>query len=103
MKNEINLEQFPKEILTDHKIFHRENGKLSGLGFVFAEDDPFCGIDLDKCRDAESGIIKADAQKHIEALSSYTEISPSEKGVHVILKGKKKGEKARNGKMSMLN
>lgn len=28
MKNEIDLEQFPKEILTDHKIFHFEPQKF---------------------------------------------------------------------------
>lgn len=78
-----------------------QNEYLAGIGFVFSVDDPFCGIDLDKCRDAESGIIEADAQKHIKTFSSYTEISPSETGAHIIIKGKKKGDKARKGKIEM--
>jgi putative DNA primase/helicase len=62
---------------------------------VFSDDDPFCGIDLDKCRDLETGKINADAQKIIDDFASYTEISPSGKGVHIILNGKKPGPKCR--------
>jgi putative DNA primase/helicase len=58
-----------------------------GLGFVFASDDPYVGIDLDHCRDPESGEITALAKKIIETLASYAEVSPSGTGVHVWAQG----------------
>ena len=36
-----------------------------GIGFVFCGADPFVGIDLDKCRDAESGEVAPWAQSII--------------------------------------
>ncbi|MFQ5770030.1 MAG: helix-turn-helix domain-containing protein, partial [bacterium] len=83
------------------QAYLEQHPNLSGLGFVFADDDPFCGVDLDKCRNPETGEINADAQKIIDDFASYTEISPSGKGAHIIIKGKKKGNKARKGKIEM--
>lgn len=61
-----------------------EREGLPGVGYVFAADDPFAGVDLDKCRDPGTGTIQPWAQRLIERLNSYTEISPSGTGVHVI-------------------
>ncbi len=52
-----------------------------GLGFVFTEDDPFVGIDLDACVDA-AGELLPEARELVDMLGSYTEWSPSRKGVH---------------------
>ncbi|RKX62140.1 MAG: hypothetical protein DRP37_02350, partial [Thermodesulfobacteriota bacterium] len=62
-------------------------GKVSGIGFVFTENDPYCGIDLDKCRNPKTGFIELWAQKEKENFQSYTEISPSGTGLHIIVKG----------------
>jgi hypothetical protein len=59
-----------------------------GVGFVFAKDDPYCGIDLDDCRRAD-GTLAPWAQEIVDQFPSYTEISPSNKGVKVFLVGKK--------------
>ncbi len=61
-------------------------GKAGGIGFVFTVNDPFCGIDFDDCRDPKTGEIALEAREHIEALDSYTEISPSGTGLHVIVR-----------------
>ena len=62
----------------------REHG-YDGVGFVFTEEDPYTGIDLDKCRSPETGEIEQWATELIEQLNSYTELSPSGTGVHVLV------------------
>jgi len=52
------------------------------LGFVFNDNDDFVGIDLDDCR--FSGEIDEEMKDIIEKLDSYTEISPSGNGLHII-------------------
>jgi hypothetical protein len=63
----------------------KEHGH-DGVGFVFTEEDPYAGIDLDKCRDPGTGEIEDWARELIEHLDSYTELSPSGSGVHVLVK-----------------
>lgn len=58
---------------------------VRGIGVVVGS--PFFGIDLDDCRNVETGEIEADALKWIEELDSYTEISPSGTGVHIWCHG----------------
>jgi putative DNA primase/helicase len=63
-------------------------GIVTGLGYVFSPDDPYCGIDLDHCID-EQGKLKQWAQDIVDMLESYTEISVSGTGLHVIIAGQK--------------
>jgi len=60
-------------------------GKYDGVGFAFLPDDGLAGIDLDKVIDPETGEISDRALKIVEALDSYTEISPSKTGLHVFV------------------
>ena len=62
-----------------------EDGKADGVGFVLG--DGYVGVDLDACRDPETGVMTAEAHAIIDGLSSYTEISPSGTGVHILLRG----------------
>jgi len=64
------------------------DGDLDGIGFVFTESDPFCGVDLDACVDPETGEIASWAGEIVGALDSYTEFSPSGTGLHVLLRAK---------------
>lgn len=74
-------------------------GGYDGIGFVFSEEDPFTGIDLDDC--FIDGELTAEAASTISMLNSYTELSPSGEGVHVIVKGDVPGERSRKGKYEM--
>lgn len=47
---------------------------VSGIGFVFTSDDPYVGVDLDDCRDPESGAFDEDAIS-ISRLCSHTQRS----------------------------
>jgi len=64
-----------------------ESGGYDGVGFVFTRDAGFSGVDLDHCRDPATGMIDEWAAAIIARLNSYTEVSPSGTGVHVILRG----------------
>lgn len=63
-------------------------GRYNGIGFVFSSGDPFTGVDLDKCRNAETGVIEEWAEEVVQEIGGYAEISPSGTGVHIIVRGK---------------
>ncbi len=71
------------------------------LGFVFTDEDNFAGMDIDDCRDPETGKITPKAQYMIATLNSYTEISPSGTGVHIIVRLDEQGEGKRGGGYEM--
>lgn len=60
---------------------------LAGVGYVFAKDDPYVGVDLDHCRDAATGAITAWAQAWLDRFPTYAEISPSQTGIKLIVRG----------------
>ena len=62
----------------------------TGIGFVFTADDPFVGVDLDNCFD-ESGRLRDDARRAVNELQSFTERSPSGRGLHIVCKGELPG------------
>lgn len=62
-------------------------GGFTGIGFVLSLDDPFVFVDLDKCRDPETGRLEPWAAEIVTRLESYTEVSPSGRGVHILTKG----------------
>lgn len=58
----------------------------AGMGFVFKIDTGIVGVDIDNCVN-ENGELSSTAEEIIKVLNSYTEFSPSGKGVHILLKG----------------
>lgn len=73
----------------------------TGIGFVFSEADPYVGVDLDHCRNAETGELEAWAQELIADLNSYAELSPSRTGVHIFVRGQQVGERNRAGQIEV--
>jgi len=63
-----------------------EIGGYAGLGFVFSSADPYTGIDLDDCVDAD-GEIADWALEIVRYFDSYTELSASGSGLHIIVRG----------------
>jgi putative DNA primase/helicase len=84
----------------DVAVYAEENS-MDGIGFVFTEDDPYTGIDLDKCRNRETGEIAPWARKIVAALNSYTEVSPSGTGLHIFVKATLPGRNNRKGPVEM--
>ena len=66
---------------------HCQSTNVDGIGFVFTEEDPFVGIDLDGCYD--DGTLSDLAHNIVDTFSSsaYIEVSPSGEGIHIITQG----------------
>lgn len=59
------------------------------VGFVLSKDDPYCIIDLDdKLSNPASDAEKERFSEIIKAFDTYTELSTSGRGAHLILEGK---------------
>lgn len=59
--------------------------EYDGIGFMFSRQDTYVGIDIDKCVVDE--MPNQFASEVIDLMDSYTEFSPSGKGIHIIVKG----------------
>jgi primase-polymerase (primpol)-like protein len=80
-----------------HAHYVRKRWDCDGIGFVFTEQDPYCGIDLDRCRD-EAGHFTPQALAILEKLNSFAELSPSGRGLHILVKAKlPAGRRRRHG------
>jgi primase-polymerase (primpol)-like protein len=73
----------------------RSGKGYDGVGYVFAADDPYCGIDLDDAIDPATRELKSWAAEIVTLLDSYGEISPSGEGVKVWVRAEKRGDRCR--------
>lgn len=69
-----------------------ESGEYEGIGFATVAGDGYIMVDLDTIRDADTGWMAPDAKDIVSGLRSYTEISMSGTGVHIICKGEENVE-----------
>jgi putative DNA primase/helicase len=80
-----------------HARYVQHRWSCDGIGFVFTKDDPYCGIDLDDCRD-QTGRFTPEALDILKRLNSFSELSPSGRGIHILIKAKlPPGRRRRNG------
>jgi hypothetical protein len=61
-----------------------QRDRLAGIGFVFSARDPYAGVDLDRCREPQTGQLAPWAEEIIASLNSYAEVSPSGTGVKIF-------------------
>jgi hypothetical protein len=78
---------------------YRACGGDVGVGFVLGNG--IVGIDLDKCRDPNTGVIEPWATKIVREIGSYAEVSPSGTGIHILLMGKLKPGRRRIDKIEV--
>ena len=64
-----------------------------GIGFVLG--DGIAGIDIDHCIDPATGVVDERALAIMDAMQSYTELSPSGTGLHILFYGRKPGPACR--------
>lgn len=64
----------------------RKKFRYAGVGFVF-DSTGYAGVDLDDCLNEQCEIIKPEAAAILGRLNSYSEISPSGKGIKVFVRG----------------
>lgn len=76
-----------------------ERGGFDGLGFVVTEEDPYVAVDIDNC--IVDGQLTENALRWIEMLDSYTEITPSQKGVRVWVRGVIPGDRNKLAKLGI--
>jgi primase-polymerase (primpol)-like protein len=82
--------------LQTFEVAQRAQTRLAGdgLGFIFRPENGLTVVDLDALSMQELGIVRA--------LSSYTERSPTGRGVHVIVAGSKPGPHCRSNSFPTL-
>jgi hypothetical protein len=59
-------------------------GEADGAGYVLRDDAQHLFLDLDHCRDPASGALAAWAERLVEEADSYTEVTPSGRGLRII-------------------
>jgi hypothetical protein len=78
-----------------------QQGTWDGIGFVLREEQGLVGVDLDHCRDPESGEIEPTAQDIVRELQSYTEVSPSGRGLRIFARGRLPPQGRKRGGIEM--
>lgn len=88
---------------TDFDTALRASAQYSGLGFMFGGSGYF-GVDIDGVEQEIDGYKNGEQNiisEFINTLQSYTELSQSQKGIHIICKGKLPKQGRRRGNVEM--
>jgi primase-polymerase (primpol)-like protein len=86
-------------LLTFEGAYDRFNSAgNTGIAFRFTDDGPFVGFDFDKVR--LDGDFTEEVLDLVQRLNSYTEVSSSGKGLHVIAEGDHLDDRKNEGQLS---
>ncbi len=73
--------------------------RFNGVGFALS--DGICGIDLDHCRNSETGVIEPWAREIVNSIPTCWEITPSGTGLRAFLFGKLPGGGVKKGNIEI--
>ncbi len=70
-------------------VYEANQSVLSGIGFMLTEADPYVVIDVDKIEKVPADMLgyRREFEKQVLALATYTEYSPSNRGMHAWIRG----------------
>ncbi|MDE6780355.1 MAG: hypothetical protein K2J40_02705, partial [Ruminococcus sp.] len=91
------------ETWSDFETAVRASKRYSGIGFMFSGSGYF-GVDLDDCFPEIEGYLRGDknfVSDFVDGLGSYTELSQSCHGLHIICRGSLPEGARRKGKFEM--
>jgi ribosomal protein L37AE/L43A len=71
----------------ENALAYAEAASLNGVMRAFDHSDRLVGVDLDNCRDPETGELTPEATERIKRADTYTEVSPSGTGVKMWMYG----------------
>lgn len=75
------------------ELYRQHQAELDGIG-VMLKSSGYTGLDFDKC--INDGVIDPWVQGQVRKFSTYTDISPSDTGVKLLVRGTVKSEGRRN-------
>lgn len=106
--NWITFEQARNAYITGLELPDGHKNRFDGIGFFISREKDakldIYGIDLDHCRNKETGEIDQWAKDVLAKLNSYSEISPSGEGIHIFVRGMlPEGTKNTNDRMKDKN
>ncbi len=71
-----------EKIISEGGITERQ-----GIGRVVQKEERVVGIDLDGCRDSQTGLLAQWAEDLVEMVNSYCEVTPSQTGIRIWVRG----------------
>ncbi len=75
------------DLATARAAVDKAAGRWTGVGFAFLPGDGLIGVDLDGMFDPATALMTERGAAIVASCNSYTEFSPSGKGVHIICSG----------------
>lgn len=75
------------DLPTARAAVDKAGSRWTGVGFAFLPGDGLIGVDLDGMFDPATGMMTERGAAIVASCDSYTEFSPSGKGVHIICSG----------------
>lgn len=82
------------DMITALDVYSR--GESDGISFMLKDDNGLVFIDLDGCREKETGFVDDWALYWVKRFNSYTEISQSGTGLHIFIRAKMVGGGKKN-------